>query len=298
MRLEYFIWPLVIFGLKRAFLPLYRLLALTPSPFTTTKSHTTNRPPSAVMGIFDRFTGGGGASADAPMPATAGTTVKTAPVDVRLGFLRKVYILLTINFAITIGISCIFAFIDPVREYILRNSWTVWASIGVVLVSFIVISCFRPPFPFDVIAMYFFVLALSAMVGAIVARYYDAGAGIIVLKAFISTAAIFLTITAYIAVTKKDFNFLYGFLSAGLIALLIIALLTFAFSWVGRVSRLWSFLISVFGALLMTGYILFDTSRIINHMGPDDWLPAVVSIYLDVTNLFLFLLSIFSFVSD
>lgn len=45
----------------------------------------------------------------------------------------------------------------------------------------------------------------------------------------------------------------------------------------------------------MIGYLLYDTSMIVNRLGPDQWLIAVISLYVDVTNLFLFFLQLFSF---
>lgn len=50
-------------------------------------------------------------------------------------------------------------------------------------------------------------------------------------------------------------------------------------------------------ALVMTGYLLFDTSMVITRYGPDDWLIAVISLYIDVTQLFLYLLNIISCLS-
>ena len=49
---------------------------------------------------------------------------------------------------------------------------------------------------------------------------------------------------------------------------------------------------SVGGALLFSGYILYDTSVIMHHMGPDDYVMAAISLYLDIINLFLYLLEI------
>jgi len=46
------------------------------------------------------------------------------------------------------------------------------------------------------------------------------------------------------------------------------------------------------GALLFSGYILYDTSVIMHHMGPDDYVMAAISLYLDIINLFLYLLEI------
>jgi len=38
------------------------------------------------------------------------------------------------------------------------------------------------------------------------------------------------------------------------------------------------------------GYILYDTSQIMHHLGPDDYVEGAISLYLDLINLFLYLL--------
>ena len=49
---------------------------------------------------------------------------------------------------------------------------------------------------------------------------------------------------------------------------------------------------SLAGALLFVGYILYDTSLIIHHLGPDDYVVAAVTLYLDIINLFHYLLEL------
>lgn len=189
-------------------------------------------------------------SSEPPPPANAPITVKTAGVDVRLGFLRKVYSLLTVNFLITIGISCAFAFVTPIKDYVVDNSWPIYASIAVSLAILLVLLCVPLKFPVNLLVMYVFVFAYSSMVGVIVARYYDRGWGSVVLMAFFATLAIFLSITAYIMVTKKDFSFLHGFLFAGLIALFVVSLLAYLISWPSqnnKINRTLRFIISVGG---------------------------------------------------
>lgn len=51
-------------------------------------------------------------------------------------------------------------------------------------------------------------------------------------------------------------------------------------------------------ALIMIGYLFYDTSMVITRYGPDDWLHATLALYVDVTNLFLYFLQIFSFIAD
>jgi len=48
-----------------------------------------------------------------------------------------------------------------------------------------------------------------------------------------------------------------------------------------------------FGALLMSGWIIYDTWQIMARLGPDDYILAVIDLYLDIINLFLFILDMF-----
>lgn len=202
-------------------------------------------PEATAMGLLDRFTG---ASEQPPPPANAPVTVKTADVSVRRKFLQKVYALLTINFAITIGISCAFAYIQPVQDFLVARQWLILVAAVVAIALLLVLVCVKPPYPTNLIVMYAFVLAYSCMIGIIVSAYFDRGWGFAVLQAFVATAAVFVSITAFILVTKKDFSFLYGFLGAALVVLIVLSLFSFLFSYPlnGR-SRAFYFGISILG---------------------------------------------------
>lgn len=216
------------------------------------------------------------ASAAPPPPATANVTVKTADVSVRLGFLRKVYTLLTFNLLITIGISCILTFVLPVREFIRDHQWIVWAAIGVAFAALITLACVRVKYPVNLILMYIFVISFSVMIGAIVARYYESGYGIIVLQAFFVTAAVFFTITAYVAITKKDFSFLYGFLGAALVVLIGLILMNFVLTWKnGKLSRGFTFAISLLGYVSSSPFFCFYPHSRPGHQSPNE--PASIS---------------------
>ena len=45
-------------------------------------------------------------------------------------------------------------------------------------------------------------------------------------------------------------------------------------------------------ALLFCGFILYDTSNLLHLYGPDDYVEASIALYLDIINLFLYLLEI------
>ena len=46
------------------------------------------------------------------------------------------------------------------------------------------------------------------------------------------------------------------------------------------------------GSLIFSGYILYDTSMIMHCYGPDDYVMAAIQLYLDIINLFLYLLEL------
>ncbi len=108
----------------------------------------------------------------------------------------------------------------------------------------------------------------------------------VVMTALGGTGAIFLGLSAYAMVTKKDFSFLGGMLFVGILVVLIGAIVNIflAIPFV-------SLAISAAVIMIMSGFILYDTSRIING-GETNYVLATVSLYLSIYNIFVSLLHI------
>jgi len=128
--------------------------------------------------------------------------------------------------------------------------------------------------------------------GPMIAYYLQSpGGATLVGNALFGTAAVFLSLSAYVLTSKKDFSFLGGFLFTGLIIALLATVALFFF----QVPAL-SLAISAMLVMLASGYILFDTSRII-HGGETNYVMATVSLYINIYMLFtnlLALLGVFS----
>jgi FtsH-binding integral membrane protein len=84
----------------------------------------------------------------------------------------------------------------------------------------------------------------------------------------------------------RDFSAWGGFLITGVWVLLGTSLLNY-FVFKSSTGELW---IAGVGTLIFSGLLVFDTWRLRNVYGPDDYVPAAVNIYLDLLNLFLFIL--------
>ena len=124
--------------------------------------------------------------------------------------------------------------------------------------------------------------------GPMIGYYLAApGGASIVGNALFCTAAVFLSLSAYVITTKKDFSFLGGFLFTGLIVALL-AMIGLIFFQVPALSLALSAML----AMLAAGYILFDTSRIVNG-GETNYVMATVSLYVDIYLLFTNLLALF-----
>jgi modulator of FtsH protease len=114
----------------------------------------------------------------------------------------------------------------------------------------------------------------------------------IIATAFAGTGLIFLGLSGYALTTKRDFSFLGGFLFAGMMVI-VLAMLANLFFAIPALA------LAISGAviLLMSGFILFDTSRIING-GETNYIMATYGIYLSIFNIFISLLQILGIMSD
>ncbi len=139
----------------------------------------------------------------------------------------------------------------------------------------------------------FVVFAIAGLLGfglGPMLSYYLAipGGGRIVGTALGGTGLVFLGLSGYALTSKRDFSFMGGFLFAGLIVVLIAAVANIFLAM--PVLQL-----TISGAIvmLMSGLILFDTSRII-HGGETNYIRATVGLYLNIYNLFVALLNLLS----
>jgi modulator of FtsH protease len=108
----------------------------------------------------------------------------------------------------------------------------------------------------------------------------------IVMTAMGGTAAIFLALSGYVLVTRKDFSFLGGFLMIGVLVAFLAGLGALFFA----IPAL-SLAVSAMFILLMSGMILWQTSEII-HGGETNYIMATVTLYVTIYNLFVSLLQI------
>ena len=129
---------------------------------------------------------------------------------------------------------------------------------------------------------------LSPMVAAYLSL---PGGGAIVFNALAATAVLFVALSGYAVMSRRDFSFLGGFLMAGLIVVLR-AIVANIFLQIPLLSGT----ISAAAVLLMCALILFDVSRLI-HDGAASAIMITVSLFANIVVLFSHLLNLFAFLS-
>jgi modulator of FtsH protease len=132
---------------------------------------------------------------------------------------------------------------------------------------------------------------MGASLGNMLNHYLTMANGpALIMQALGTTAIIFFALSAYVLTTRKDFSFMSGFLMAGMIAV-IVAIIANIFLQIPMLQLV----ISSVVVMIMSGLILVDTSRIING-GETNYIRATVSLYLNIFNIFVHLLSILGIV--
>lgn len=113
-----------------------------------------------------------------------------------------------------------------------------------------------------------------------------------VMTAFAATAAIFLGLSGYALTTRKDFSYMGGFLTVGIIVGFLASLGAVFF----EIPAL-SLAVSAAFVLLMSGLILYETSNII-HGGETNYVMATVTLFVAIFNLFVSLLQLLGFANS
>ncbi len=106
----------------------------------------------------------------------------------------------------------------------------------------------------------------------------------LVMTALGGTGVIFLGLSGYALTTRRDFSFMGGFLFVGLLVILGASLGNLFFA----IPAL-SLAISAVVIMLFSGFILYDTGRMVNG-GETNYIHATVGLYISILNIFTSLL--------
>lgn len=125
-------------------------------------------------------------------------------------------------------------------------------------------------------------LTLGPMISAYISAFSNGTQ--LVMTALGGTGAIFLGLSGYALTTRKDFSFMGGFIMVGVLVAFLAGIGAAIFS----IPAL-SLAVSAMFILLMSGFILYQTSEMV-HGGETNYIMATVGLYVTIYNLFTSLL--------
>jgi len=207
---------------------------------------------------------------------------------IRMGFIRKVYSILSIQLFITVCLSSL-AFEESVNKFLKTNIHLFYVFLAISLIILLVLMCFKSvarKVPINYILLFAWTLCESYMIATAVS-FHDP---MIVMFAAVLTVAVTVALTIYACTTKTDFTYFGGILFVAVTILFI-----------------WGIFILIFGFFLYTLYcvlalivysifLIYDTQLIMgkfnSEYGIDDYVIAALNIYIDIIRIFLSILQL------
>lgn len=205
-------------------------------------------------------------------------------IYIRMGFLRKVYGLLSTQLLLTTLVSGVCAYVPAVNDVIRGSPWVLLICFPLTIGLLIALHVKRHVVPLNLVLLAAFTVVEAVTVGAVVSMYQVAS----VVQALLLTFLITAGLTAYTFQTKRDFTHMGSALCVGLVCLLGVSILNLFLGLQGM-----DLLIAGAGAALFSLFIVFDTQMMMQRLSPEEYILATINLYLDIINLFLELLRIF-----
>ncbi|KAL6841645.1 hypothetical protein ACP4OV_028584 [Aristida adscensionis] len=210
----------------------------------------------------------------------------------RWAFVRKVYAILSLQFAATAAVSAAACLVHAVPRFFEHGpraaAWSVYIAILIApLVAMWPMIKYRERHPVNLFLLGLFTLCCSLSIAVSASTTI----GSVVLQAAILTAAavIGLTLFTFWAVKRGyDFTFMFPFLFTSLLVMMVYLIIQIFFP-LGRVG------VTIYGCIatvVFCGFIIFDTNMLLKRHTYNEYVIAAISLYLDVINLFMAQLSL------
>ncbi|XP_048416075.1 protein lifeguard 1 [Stegostoma tigrinum] len=210
---------------------------------------------------------------------------------IRRAFIRKVYLILVVQLLITIGIICMFLYWRTLNVWVNQTYWFTYALFPAIFILIIILSCcdgVRRKAPWNIMLLLLFTILEGLLLGA-VSVFYGADA---VMWAVGATVFVSLGLTLFSLQTKWDFTAKSGVLFVVLLVLVAFGILC------AIIQSFWLQIIyASLGTLIFSIYLVVDTQLMLGgkhrySLSPEEYIFAALNLYLDIINLFLFILQI------
>ena len=191
----------------------------------------------------------------------------------------------------------IFTLVDSIGLFVRQNPGLLWLAIilsFVFLITLVCCSSVARTYPTNYIVLSLFTLCEGYLLGAVSSTYETNT----VFYSVLMTLSVTLGLMLFAQQTKYDFTGYGGYMLAILIVFIVFGLIAPFFCSSQSSCSILSLIYSLIGALIFSMYIVYDTQLILGgkhkyQFDINDHVFAALSLYLDIINLFLFILSMF-----
>jgi FtsH-binding integral membrane protein len=210
-----------------------------------------------------------------------GTLVRTG--EERATLVRRTYSLVLVSVIVTM-VGASFGLNQP--QLMLAVAQHPFIAFFASLAPLLLATRKKTDFPFNIGLVLMFNLIMGVIISPALYFYGRTSPGLIG-QAAVLTLGAFGILTLYAFVSRRDFSAWGSFLMVGLFVLIGTMLLNLFFQ--SAAIDLWLASVTV---LLFSGLLVFDTWRLRNVFGPDEYVGAAVQIYLDLLNIFMAILRV------
>lgn len=211
-------------------------------------------------------------------------------VNMRLGFIRKTYGILSIQVAATFFLCALSVYSSKFGEFQLRVPELMFIAIFGTIISSICLFCCRSlsrSVPTNYILLFTFTLCEAYLVSVVCGQTNPQ----FVLMAAAMTFAVVCALTLYACTTKTDFTMLGSMLFVVSCIILLFGIFTLFTH-----NKLIHIIYSCLSVIAFSIYLVYDTQLIVgnheNKLEIDDYILGAMMLYVDIISLFLHILKL------
>ncbi len=225
--------------------------------------------------------------------------------EIRHRFIRKVYCIVLLQLTVTFGMIFPFAFYMPLRKVAKKYYALAFVFFCLAFCVLLIIVCgpraLRRKFPINLILLFCFTVPLGLCIAWTISAAYERYDKWTVLIAFGLTVCVVLSFTAFAMQTRIDMT-----KWKGIACLLVLGVCVMTCTWSAVAAlvamdkftyNLIELAVATVGLLAYIVVLVIDTQLLLGGkhkyaISPEDYVEGALAIYLDIINIFMFILRI------
>lgn len=196
-----------------------------------------------------------------------------------------------VQLTITLGFIGLLCFEPNTKRFVHQTPSLLYVAVGIMVVALLILLCcgeVRRKAPMNYITLFLFTIAEGFLLGVAASKYAQDA----VLIAVGITAVVCLALTLFAFQTKYDFTMMGGLLLVAVIILIVFGIMTIFMR-----DKILHLVYASLAALVFSAFLVYDTQIIMGgkhkySISPEEYVFAALNLYLDVVNIFTYIMII------